>query len=266
MELIYDSDFIEKYSLDKPLVESGRFTVKFAVVREELDEVLSLRREIFRVERGCDHGCSDLDEFDRYAFHMLLVDKNKNRIIGTYRAILGEVALDRGFYTAQEYDLSPLGEERLRRACEVGRSCVMPEYRNGGAIMLLWSGISEMKKRYRFRYLIGCASLDTTDVAEGFACYRYLRDNGCLTGDFELAPRPPFAVEEPETPEKRTFSAAELPPLIKGYLRIGAKIAGKPTLDTDLKCIDFPVWFDFERLTERYNRHFINDSGASAAP
>lgn len=258
MELIYDKSFIDKYLLDQILVESKRFTVKFAVSSDELAEVLALRREIFRVERDCDRGGSDRDSFDDYAFHMLLIDRETDRIIGTYRAILGEVAMSRGFYTAQEYDLAALGAERLRHACEVGRSCIMPEYRNGGAIMLLWSGISEMRKRYRFQYLIGCASLDSTDVAKGYACYHYLKNRGYVSDEIDLVPRYPYAVDDPGTGEE--FSASDLPPLIKGYLRIGAKIAGKPTLDQDFKCIDLPVWFDFDKLTERYNRHFISES------
>ncbi len=255
MGAIYDSRTMEKYRLDEPLVENGNFTVRFAVSGEDLREALALRQEVFRIERDCDSNNSDRDVFDSYALHILLINRQDGKVVGTYRSIPGEIAAEKGFYTAQEYDLSPLKQFAPEEVCEMGRSCVRRDFRSGAGIMMLWCGIFAMNVRFKFRYLLGCASLDETDPATGFAIYEQMRKNGNLLEEWQLVPQEKYRMERPAAGTV-VSGDLRLPPLIKGYLRLGAKIAGQPALDRDFRCIDYPIWFDFSKIDSRYYKHF----------
>ena len=243
------------------LVENRRFLIKLAQNASETEAAMRLRYQVFRVEQGRMPGvpCNglDRDEYDGCCRHLLAVDRSAGRVIGTYRILPGTVAAAGiGFYSEREYRFRGL-RGLMPQVFEVGRACVAPEYRSGAAVALLWAGIAELRRRCGFRYMLGCVSLEHTDAAIGWRLYRQLEREGRIGGPVAAVPRPGFGLPQPEegVPEPAE-SVKALPPLFKGYLRIGAKFCGVPALDREFGSIDFPVWFDFGSVPERYAKHF----------
>lgn len=248
------------------LVENRKFLIKLAETPEEVEQALRLRYEVFKLEQGRLYvldgtaAAVDRDEFDGKCMHLLVIDRVAGRVVGTYRMQSGGTACAPdgvGFYSEREFRIDGL-RPLAGTVFEVGRSCVAPEFRNGSVVAMLWAGIGEVRRRFGFRYMLGCVSLEHTDARIGWRIYDALRANGLIGGGVHAVPRPAFLLERPEDGEAPddALLRRELPPLFKGYLRIGAKICGEPALDREFGSIDFLCWFDFERLPEKYTRHF----------
>ncbi len=246
---------------DNPvLVENRKFMVKLAENAGEVLQSQRLRYEVFKLEQG--HlgslgGGVDSDRFDGLCRHLLVIDRISGKLAASCRLRSGrDVAGVDDFYSFGEFNIGGL-ESRLKDTFELGRSCVAAEYRSGAAVAMLWEGIAALRRRFGFSCMLGCASLEHTDAAEGWAVYRYLEKNRFLTDEICAAPwrqcqlpqAEPMCVSEAELVRR-------LPPLFKAYLRIGAKVCGAPALDSDFGSIDFLIWFDFGKLPERYSRHF----------
>lgn len=242
------------------LAESRRFLVKLAENAAELEQAFRLRYDVFKLEQGRMASLAsriDRDEFDDYCSHLLVVDRDSGRVVGTYRMQFGTTALaGRGFYSEQEYEITGL-RELASRVLEVGRSCVDPSFRSGAVVAMLWEGIAEAHRRAGFRYMLGCVSLEHTNGAIGWALYEELRRAGQLTTAISALPRPEFELARPSEREIAAVNLrGEIPPLFKGYLRIGAKVAGVPVLDREFGSIDYLIWFDFTELPDKYVKHF----------
>ena len=242
------------------LAESRRFLVKLAETSAELEQAFRLRYEVFKLEQGRMASLKsriDRDEFDDYCSHLLVIDRETGRVVGTYRMQFGTTALaGRGFYSEQEYEISGL-RELAGKVLEVGRSCVDPAFRSGAVVAMLWEGIAEAHRRAGFRYMLGCVSLEHTNGAIGWALYEELRRSGQLTTAIAATPRAGFELARPSEQEIAAVDLRrEVPPLFKGYLRIGAKVAGVPVLDREFGSIDYLVWFDFAELPDKYVKHF----------
>jgi len=145
---------------------------------------------------------------------------------------------------------------------EVGRSCVHPEYLNGSVISLLWAGIGEYIQEHNIRYLMGCGSIHSTNPVVASEIYAFLKHNNALADErFSINPLPSFEVpgldtDFPILDIKET--SKKIPPLIKGYLRLGAKICGRPALDPVFKTTDVFVLFDSTQITERYLNKYLS--------
>ena len=139
---------------------------------------------------------------------------------------------------------------------EVGRSCTHADYRNGTVIMLLWSGLAEYLRRGGYQYVLGCASVS-------------LRDDGVTAAEVwrtiskQLPQGDEPYVEPLHRVEKLNSTLpARVPPLIKGYLKLGARVCGQPAWDPDFNAADFPVLLKMDGMDERYRRHFGLDQPA----
>ncbi|MEA3490023.1 MAG: GNAT family N-acyltransferase [Candidatus Omnitrophota bacterium] len=249
------------------LVETGQFMVKLAENHEEVEKAQRLRYEVFNIEQGRGLEISerygiDFDEFDEYCLHLLVMKKNTGRVIGTYRAHLGSVANSaKGFYSSREYQIR--GLYRIADKCiELGRTCVSPEFRSGAVVALLWGAISELLNRAKLSYMLGCVSLEETDPKTGWALYEYLRQSYSVHTDFSVKPRPGFVLKKPPDHEIKKILADKdalrkhIPPIFKGYLRLGARICGEPALDREFGTIDFFILVDINNVPQRYLRHF----------
>lgn len=248
------------------LVEGSRFLVKIAETEEEIEKALRLRYEVFNIEQGRGLKCADnkgidIDEFDEGCLHLLVIDKSLDKAIGTYRLYLGPVArAAQGFYSSREYIIS--GIERIADKClELGRSCIAPDFRNGAVIALLWGAISEILIRADLTYMIGCVSLEDTDPVVAWAVYKYLyRPSSAEI--LEAVPRQEFKLRRPsaEKVEKilsnKRALIKSIPPLLKGYLRLGAIVCGEPAFDTEFGTIDLFMFADTRMVPARYVRHF----------
>ena len=258
----------EKFFSRAVIAERDQFVIKFAETEDEVRKAQLLRYRVFNLEQGkgldtADSSGIDIDEFDEHCLHLIIYEKNSGDVVGTYRMHFGIVAKNAlGFYSSREYNLQ--GLDAIMDDClEVGRSCVSPEYRTGAVVALLWNGIAETLTRSKVHYLLGCVSLENTDPAVGWAMYEYFMSKNLnaeiLTGTpverFKLAVPPRAEIDkwlaEPVKLQK------EIPPLFKGYLRLGTKICGEPAMDDEFGTIDFMILLDTRKVPERYWRHFL---------
>ena len=246
-------------------VASPRLDVAWARSDSEVREAQALRYQVFATEMGARLSIPkgapaghDIDMFDPFCEHLLVravePDGQPGPVIGTYR-VLTPAAAKRagGLYSDTEFDLTRLRSLRGQMV-ELGRSCVHPDHRSGGAIMALWGALAEFMLRNGLDTMIGCASVSMRDGGHYAASlWKQLEQTHLAAIEWQVRPRLPLPVEELLRPEL----IAEAPPLIKGYLRCGARILGAPAWDPDFNTADLPMMMRIADLPARYKRHFM---------
>ncbi|MBP7132408.1 MAG: GNAT family N-acetyltransferase [Aquabacterium sp.] len=238
--------------------------VVWARTAEDVLAAQRLRYEVFALEMGArltvpvgSPAGHDIDLFDPYCEHLLvrlLSDSNEpGDVIGTYR-VLTPASAKRvgGLYSETEFDLTRLRPLRSKMV-ELGRSCVHPDHRSGGAIMALWGALAEFMVRNDLDTMIGCASISMRDGGHVAASlWEQLRQTHLAPIDLQVRPRLPLPVDELDRHLK-----VEPPALIKGYLRAGAKVLGAPAWDPDFNTADLPLLMRITDLPSRYRKHFL---------
>ncbi|HEU4843631.1 MAG TPA: GNAT family N-acyltransferase [Burkholderiaceae bacterium] len=235
---------------------SAKLVLSMASTPEELHEVQRLRYKVFIETMGLsslarDDGL-DSDEFDAHCDHLIVRDTNTLEVVGTYRLLSATRARKLGrLYSENEFDLGRLNNLRGRMV-EAGRACIHPDYRGGSVIMLLWSGLAEYMRRERCDYLIGCASISLADGGHNaVAVYQALVDQHLAPPEYRVTPHLPFPISKLEAAGK-----AQVPPLLKGYMRSGAWICGEPAWDPDFESADLFLLLPLGNLDTRYARHY----------
>jgi putative hemolysin len=242
----------------------ARLEVVWARHEDEVREAQRLRYEVFAEEMGArlsvpkgSPAGHDIDVFDAYCEHLLVRaagrDGEPGPVIGTYRVLTPEAARRiGGLYSETEFDLTRLRPLRSRMV-ELGRSCVHPEHRSGGAILALWGALAEFMVRNRLDTMVGCASVSMRDGGHYAASlWEQLRHTHLAPIEYQVQPRLPLPVEE-----LQHDLTVEAPALIKGYLRCGAKILGAPAWDPDFNTADLPMLMRIDDLPAKYRRHFL---------
>ncbi len=242
-------------------VERAALTVSWAKHADEIRQAQRLRFRVFADEMGARLNTTvpghDVDLFDNYCEHLLVRDQVTREVVGTYRLLTPAQAIRVGStYSDTEFDLTRLRSLR-ERMVELGRSCVHPDYRHGGVIMTLWGALAEFMVRNKLDTMIGCASIPmlhngivSGDVAASI--WQQLKATHLAPIEHHVRPRLPLPVE-------RLNSALEVEPpaLIKGYLRLGAKVLGAPAWDPDFNTADLPMMMRIQDLPSRYRKHFL---------
>lgn len=244
--------------------ERLRLGVAWARDEGEVREAQRLRHLVFAEEmgarlappRGTPAG-HDVDVFDAHCEHLLVrlvgADGEPGPVIGTYRA-LTPAAAQRvgGLYSETEFDLTRLRPLRSRMV-ELGRSCVHPDHRSGGAILALWGALAEFMVRNQLDTMIGCASISMRDGGHVAASlWEQLRHTHLAPIEWQVRPRLALPVDELDRDLR-----VEPPPLIRGYLRCGAKVLGPPAWDPDFNTADLPMLMRIDDLPAKYRRHFL---------
>ena len=204
------------------------------------------------------------DRFDPFARHLIVTDTAREICVGTYR-ILDNRGAQRagGFYTATEFDISPLSSF-LEHTAELGRSAVHPDYRSGGVIALLWAALARILMKEEIRYLMGCASCDLTDPSLNLdRIYTYLRTQAWGKDSQKVVP---YRHHPCLFRRDQNANPPVLPPLLKGYVRLGAKILGEASHDPVFQTADFPVWLSVKETSGRYARHFFRSGRTHRNP
>jgi putative hemolysin len=161
-------------------------------------------------------------------------------------------AEEMGYYSAGEFDLSRLSH-LFDRTVEVGRACVHQNYRNGGTITMLWAGLAKYMQIHNYEYMIGCGSVSMYDGGHAAASlYTKLADDYLSPLEYRVFPRNPLL-----NPALRTDMQVACPPLIKGYLRLGAYICGEPAWDPYFNTADMLVMLPLSKINPRYAAHFL---------
>lgn len=239
--------------------DTSRFAVTIARDRAAVEEAQRLRYRVFAGELGARlapgvHGL-DEDEFDRHCDHLVVRDVVSGAAVGTYRILPPEAARRTGgYYSEREFDLGRLAPLRGRMA-EVGRTCVDPAHRSGVVMLLMWSALAKYAIDNGHAHLIGCASIGLGEGGRSAASvFRRIAADGLGPEAYRVFPRCPLPLDEPI----ETTPAAPVPPLVKGYLGLGAWVCGEPAWDRDFLCADVPMLLALDRLDARFARHFLN--------
>lgn len=237
-----------------------QYHVCFAQSGSEIRAAQQLRHQVISDEFGANlHSAEigvDADYLDPHCEHLIVRDEAQGRIVGTYRLLSPEAARKIGGYHAEAgFFLTRLQHLRPRMV-EVGRSCIAPDHRNGAVIALLWLKLAEYMRRNHYDYLIGCASVPMKDGGHN-ASNLFMQ-----LGETYLAPVEYRAMPLTRLPYERLANdhVADVPPLIKGYLRAGAWICGEPAWDPDFNSADLLMLLPMARLSPRYQKHFLRQS------
>ena len=254
----------------------GSLDVRLAVGRKEVRRAQRLRYKVF-----FEHGSAvpsqsaalhrrDLCAFDAVCDHLVVIDHDaldrhlggrRPKIVGTYRLLRQEMAERHfGFYTAREFDIAPLlARHPGKRFLELGRSCVLPRYRSKRTIELLWRGIWAYVQSHGVDVLIGCASLDGCDPDALVVPLSALRHYAQAEPAWQARPLPGRAALTTLIPAEaldRRDALARLPPLVKGYLRAGARFGEGVVVDHAFGTTDVLAVLPLDDLDGRYRRRF----------
>ena len=236
---------------------ASRYHVSLAVDDSEIRQAQRLRYKVFAEEMGARLSSAlpghDVDLYDPFCDHLLVRELASGEVVGTYRILPPDAARRVGsYYSEQEFDLTRLNFLRPRMA-ELGRSCVHPAHRSGGVIARLWIGLADYMTRYGYEYLVGCASIGMADGGHiAASVHRQIVERHLAPVEWRATPRYRLPVEALD--DGRT---AALPPLIKGYTRLGAMVCGEPAWDPDFNTADLLMLLPMAQLNRRYARRLI---------
>lgn len=271
---------------DATLGRIGSLEVRLARTVGEVKRAQELRYRVFYEEMSAIADARtlmsrrDADTFDAVCDHILVLDhaapetkpfgKSRPKIVGTYRVLRQSVAERHdGFYTAGEYDIQPLLDAKPNlEFLELGRSCVLPDYRGKRTIELLWQGIWAYVMRHRIDAMIGCASLEGTDPSRMALPLSFLHHNCSASAEWNVRALPHRYTEMDRLSKEAIDSRAALqalPPLIKGYLRIGAKIGDGAVIDHQFGTTDVMIIMPVAQIAQRYIDFYGSDAGRRAA-
>ena len=271
---------------DEDSLVVGTLEVRLARNAAEIDAAQALRYRVFYEEMSAKPTPEmtarrrDFDRFDEYCDHLLVIDHRLGEgaaaVVGTYRLLRRSVAEHRGgFYTQTEFDISPLlahpGE-----ILELGRSCVDSSYRTRHSMTLLWSAIASYVFRHDVKVMFGCASLPGTDPQALAAALSYLHHYHLAPPSLRARPLPGRRVEMNLLPadavdasdaaaalDKRA-ALAGLPPLIKGYLRLGGLVGDGAVIDHEFNTVDVCIIVVTDQVTDKYFNHYRRKLGPQA--
>ncbi|WP_051970900.1 GNAT family N-acetyltransferase [Kitasatospora azatica] len=240
------------------LAAPSRYAISFAQSGEDVRAAQRLRHQVFAEEMGAVLDSPlpglDVDAFDDYCDHLLVRELATGQVVGTYRLLRPSQAARAGrLYSDTEFDLSRLAGLR-GDLVEVGRSCIHPDHRGNGAVInLMWGGIARYLAESGHDWIAGCCSVPLDDggaLAAGVwdnVATKYLAPE-----EYRVTPHRPW------DPTGRPRAArAAVPPLLRGYLRLGAWVCGTPAHDPEFGVADLFVLLSLRRTDPRYLRHFL---------
>ncbi|MBU3730227.1 MAG: GNAT family N-acetyltransferase [Beijerinckiaceae bacterium] len=257
----------------------GPLEVRLATQPDDIRDAQRLRYDVF-YEEGRAIAAQDTqllrrdcDAFDAVCDHLLVIDTTRahhRSIVGTYRLLRRDIAAQHfGFYSESEFDIAPmLARHPQSRLLELGRSCVLKPYRDKRTVELLWHGIWTYVRRHRIDAMFGCASFDGTDpdaIAEPLS---FLARNALAQEEWRIQARDNLylAMERMhDRPIDIRRALHAMPPLIKGYLRLGAKFGEGAVIDRTFNTIDVLVILPVNDISQRYISHFGADAERHAA-
>ncbi len=268
----------------------GNLEVRLARSKGDVKRAQRLRYQVFYEEMSAIAdplvmmSRRDEDAFDAICDHLLVVDVGEDvkgrrpwrrgpRAVGTYRILRQEVAeLHDGFYTQGEYNIAPLLEalSGSTRFMELGRSCVLKSYRNRRTLELLWQGIWNYAREHKIDAMLGCASFEGTDPSRHAEALSYLYHHSMAPKQWRARAHDDIHVDMnmmPATEIDARTVIRSLPPLIKGYLRVGAYVGDGAVIDHQFGTTDVFMILPIEAINERYFSHFgAPDEYADAGP
>ncbi len=264
---------------DKPASGTGsptdpRYSLLLSTDPALIESAQRLRHDVFSNEPGFalagqDVGL-DVDRFDEHCDHLLVRDDNSDELVGCYRMLSPSGAIAAGgLYTATEFDIGAL--DPLRGSLvEMGRAVVRKDHRNGAVVLLMWAGILAYLDRCGYDYVTGCVSVPVIgDDGPPGSQIRGVRDfvlrRHAAPPEYQVHPHRPVVIDGRPLDEIGAPARPVIPPLMRGYLRLGARICGEPAHDADFGVGDFPALLDKRHADTRYLRRLRSVSAAAEA-
>jgi len=254
-------------SISQPNIE--KVTVRLAESPAEIRAAQHLRYKVFYEEYAATPSDEmaaerrDFDPYDDIADHLIVIDKSisdpQRQIVGTYRLLRREAAEKYGrFYTSSEYDIAPILDSKMT-LLELGRSCVLAEYRTRPILQLLWQGITDYMLDHSIGMMFGCASLQGTDVSSMSYQLAYLHHYHLAPTELRARALDSRYVDmnmhtKDSFEARRAFSS--LPALIKGYIRLGAYIGDGAVVDHQFNTTDVCIILPMKQVSERYLKFY----------
>ncbi len=262
----------------------GSLEVRLARGPREIWRAQRLRYRVFYQEMSAKPDVvsrmfrRDADRFDKACDHLLVIDHAargrfggiKPKVVGTYR-LMRQSAAERlgGFYTQGEFDLGPmLARHPGQRFLELGRSCVLKPYRTKRTVELLWAGIWAYLQHHRIDAMFGCASFDGTDPDALALPLSFLHHQARSEGDWAAIAHAEHFVGMDRLPPEMVdakLALKQLPPLIKGYLRIGARFGTGAVIDHQFGTTDVLVVLPVSAIDKRYADYYGGETPRRAA-
>lgn len=252
-----------------------RYSLLLSTDSDLIDAAQRLRHDVFTSEPGFALAGAtdgrDADRFDEYCDHLLVREEGSGQLVGCYRMLPppGAIAAG-GLYTATEFDVSALDSLRPSLV-EMGRAVVREDHRNGAVVLLMWAGILAYLDRCGYDYVAGCVSVPThtdgTDEAPGSqirGVRDFVRRRHAAPEQFTVHPYRPVVLDGRGLDDIEAPARVAVPGLMRGYLRLGARICGDPAHDPDFGVGDFPALLDKRQADTRYLRRLRSVSAASA--
>jgi len=260
-----------------------RYSLLLCTDADSIEAAQRLRHDVFTSEPGFtvptettvgsgrSSGGLDADPFDQYCDHLLVRDDDTGELVGCYRMLPppGAIAAG-GLYTATEFDVSPLDSLRPSLV-EMGRAVVRADHRNGAVVLLMWGGILAYLDRSGYDYVTGCVSVPVVDPSGHTAAgsrLRGVRDfvmrRHAAPAEYTVRPHRPVVIGGRGLDDIVAPARVSVPPLMRGYLRLGARICGEPAHDPDFGVGDFPALLDKRNADARYLRRLRSAGAASA--
>jgi putative hemolysin len=266
----------------------GSLEVRLATTRKDIKRAQRLRYRVFFEEMSAIPDMvsrfkrRDIDGYDAICDHLLVIDhdaparffgkgkRRKPRVVGTYRLLRQDVAERHvGFYTQSEFDIAPIiAAHPGARFLELGRSCVLEPYRDKRTVELLWHGIWTYVLHHRIDVMFGCASFAGTDPDALALPLSFLHHHARAPEDWRVAALPRLAVPMDRLPRDSVdpkLAIRQLPPLLKGYLRVGATFGDGAVIDRQFGTTDVLVILPVSAINPRYVEHFGVDASRHAA-
>jgi putative hemolysin len=240
-----------------------------------IESAQRLRYNVFSNEPGYaltgqDAAGLDSDRFDEHCDHLLVREDNSGELVGCYRMLspTGAVAAG-GLYSATEFDIGALDSLRPSLV-EMGRAVVRNDHRNGAVVLLMWAGILAYLDRCGYDYVTGCVSVPVNGDGEPPGTQiRGVRDfvlrRHAAAPEYRVHPHRPVVIGGRSLDEIPAPARPAIPPLMRGYLRLGARICGEPAHDADFGVGDFPALLDKRQADTRYLRRLRSVSAAAEA-
>lgn len=268
------------HGLPETLARVGHFELKFAITKKEIRAVQRMRYRVFFEDGGAIAAPlaraqrRDNCPFDRVCDHIIVVDHDaasrrgrKSRVVGAYRVLRQDVLTQPNrFYSAAEFDIASLVERHPdKRFMELGRSCVLPEYRARRVLELLWRGVLAYVQHHGVDVMFGCASLPGADPGLHADALGFLRAHASSSDEWRTsavrgggthAPEPALQSHLRDGAKSGRRALTHLPPLIKGYLRLGASFGDDVFVDRAFGTTDVFVVLPVARIEARYIEHF----------
>jgi putative hemolysin len=249
-----------------------RYSLMLSTDPTLIEAAQRLRYDVFSSEPGfalTGQGL-DVDRFDEHCDHLLVREENSGALVGCYRMLspIGAVAAG-GLYTATEFDVRALDPLRPSLV-EMGRAVVRKDHRNGAVVLLMWAGILAYLDRRGYDYVTGCVSVPVAGGGEAPGSQiRGVRDfvlrRHAAPARYRLHPHRPVVIDGCPLDDIPAPARPVIPPLMRGYLRLGARVCGEPAYDADFGVADFPALLDKGHADTRYLRRLRSVSAATEA-